>query len=208
MSATGETRVFGALLLEQRKVMLKIAGEDVFRSVVAGLPEELRTEYEGISMLSWCRHSTATEVTVRVGQALGRRPEAFQAEVVRAGVERTMAGPWRILLRLASDEALVKRTALIYSKTCDRGRLKAEPLGPGHVQLTLSEWPDVPDLAIIALAAGVEAVLHSVGRKASVTWTRKPLSVVFDVRARDSLSTLPPKNSSSPRSSDAPTRPK
>jgi hypothetical protein len=185
--------VFGALLLEQRKVMIRLAGEEVVRRVIAGLPAEQREEYEGISLLSWCRHSTATEVTVRVGQAIGKRPEVFQAEVVRAGVERTIAGPWRVLLRLASDEALVKRTALLYSKTCDRGRLTAEPLGPGHVQLTLSEWPDAPDLAIVALAAGVEAVLRSVGRKATVTWARKPPNVVFEVWARDAASSnVPP----------------
>jgi len=136
-------------------------------------------------MLSWCRHSTATEVTIRVGAAIGKRPEAFQAEVVRAGVERTVAGPWRVLLRMASDEALVKRTALIYSKTCDRGRLSAVSLGPGRVDLTLSEWPDAPDLALVALAAGVEAVLNSVGRKATVKWVRKPTTAVFEVRVRD-----------------------
>jgi hypothetical protein len=135
-------------------------------------------------MLSWCRHSTATEVTVRVGLALGKRPEAFQAVVVKTGVERTVAGPWGVLLRMASDEALVKRTALIYSKTCDRGRLTANTLGPGQVDLTLSEWPDVPDLAIVAIAAGIEAVLQSVGRRASVKWTRKPTTVLFEVRVR------------------------
>jgi hypothetical protein len=133
--------------------------------------------------LSWCRHTTATEVVVRVGAALGKRPEAFQAEVVRAGVERLFSGIWKVLLKFSSDEALIKRSALLYSKACDRGTMSAESLSPGHVKLTLSEWPEIPDLAIIALAAGIESVLHVVGRRAVITHRREGQVVVFDVRA-------------------------
>jgi hypothetical protein len=183
MSASDETRIFGAVLLEQRKVLRELAGEEVLASVIAGLPDDRREEYEGLTLLSWCRHATATEVVVRVGQALGKRPEAFQAEVVRAGVERLFGGVWKVLLRFSSDDALIKRTALIYSKACDRGRLAADQLGPGHVKLTLSQWPDVPDLAIVALAAGIESVLRTVGRKPLITWKREGPVVVFDVRA-------------------------
>lgn len=183
MAVQTETRIFGAVLLEQRKVLAEIAGAEVLESVIAELPDDQREEYEGLTLLSWCRHTTATEVVVRVGRVLGKRPEAFQAEVVRAGVERLFGGIWKVLLRLSSDDALIKRTAILYSKACDRGRLDAESLSPGHVKLTLSEWPDIPDLAIIALAAGVESVLHVVGRKALITHRRELGAVVFDVRA-------------------------
>ena len=183
MAVQSETRIFGAVLLEQRKVLGEIAGAEVLERVIRELPEDQRTEYEGLSLLSWCRHTTATEVVVRVGHALGRRPEAFQAEVVRAGVERLFGGIWKVLLRLSSDEALIKRSALLYSKACDRGRLAAESVDPGHVKLTLTEWPDIPDLAIIALAAGIESVLRVVGRKAVIKFERERDAVVFDVRA-------------------------
>ena len=183
MAATRETRIFGAVLLEQRKVLSELAGEELLASVIRDLPEDQRQEYEGLTLLSWCRHTTATEVVVRVGAALGKRPEVFQAEVVRAGVERLFGGIWKVLLRLSSDEALIKRSALLYSKACDRGRMAAESLGPGHVKLTLSEWPDIPDLGIIALGAGIESVLRVVGRKAIITHRREQEVVIFDVRA-------------------------
>lgn len=179
-----ETRIFGAVVLEQRKVLVKLAGEEVFRGAVAALPDEVRAEYEGISLLSWCRVSTATEVVQSIGRALGKQPEAFQAEVVRAGVQRLFGGMWNVLLRFSSDEALIRRSALLYSKACDRGRLSAEPLGNGHVKLVLSEWPDIPHLSIIALVAGIESVLGVVGRSAVITWHREPTTVVFNVRAR------------------------
>jgi hypothetical protein len=184
MAERHETRIFGAVLLEQRRVMREIAGAEVFDRVLAELPPDVRREYEGLSVLSWCRHSTATEVTQQVGRALGRRPEAWQAEVVRSGIERTFRGVWRVLLRIGSDEALIRRTALFYSKACDRGRLRADSVGPGHVRLTLSEWPDIPELDLIALATGIETVLRVVGRNAVViTWTREPPLVVFTVKA-------------------------
>jgi hypothetical protein len=183
MAVPHETRIFGAVLLEQRKVLAELAGEDLLDSVVRGLPDDQREEYEGLTLLSWCRHTTATEVVVRVGAALGKRPEAFQAEVVRAGVERLFGGIWKVLLRLSSDEALIKRSALLYSKACDRGKMSAEALGPGRVKLTLSEWPDIPDLGIIALAAGIESVMRVVGRKAIITHKRERDVVVFEVHA-------------------------
>lgn len=179
-----ETRIFGAVLLEQRKVLEELAGKDALARAIESLPGDRRAEYEGLSFLSWCRHSTATDVVVRVGRELGKLPEAFQAEVVRAGVERMFGGVWKVLLRLSSDEALIKRSATLYSKACDRGRMTADPLGPGHVKLTLSEWPEIPDLAIIALAAGIEAVLNVVGRGAAITWKREGEIVVFNVRAK------------------------
>lgn len=190
-----ETRIFGAVLLEQRKVLEELASKETVVRVIASLPPDQRSEYEGLSFLSWCRHSTATEVVIRVGQELGKKPEAFQAEVVRAGVERMFGGVWKVLLRFSSDEALIKRSAVLYSKACDRGRMTADPLEPGHVKLTLSEWPEVPDLAVIALAAGIEAVLNVVGRGATITWKREPPVVVFDVKAKV-MSSLPPAASS------------
>lgn len=179
-----EARIFGAVLLEQRRVMEELVGPERFASVVAELPPDIRDEYERLTMLSWCRHSTATAVTTHVGEALGRRPEDFQAEVVRLGIERTFRGIWKVLLKFTSDEALIKRTALLFSKTCDRGKLTAERLGPGHVSLVLSEWPDIPDLDIIAIATGIETVLRIVGRRtASVRWQREGPVVVFVARA-------------------------
>lgn len=191
MGESEETRIFGAVLLEQRRVMRELAGEEVYAGVMAGLPDDVRREYERLSMLSWCRHSTATEVTMRIGRALGRRPEAWQAEIVRAGIERTFTGVWKVLLRLSSDDALIKRTALLYSKACDRGKLKAEQLAPGLVKLTLSEWPDIPELDLIALATGIETVLRVVGRKTViVSWMREPPVVTFTVKA--TADTTPP----------------
>lgn len=188
MSEPKETRIFGAVLLEQRRVMEEVAGPEVLRRALEGLPSDVRDEYEGLTMLSWCRHSTATRVTVSVGRQLGRAPEVWQAEVVRRGIERTLKGVWRVLLRFSSDEALIKRTALIYSKTCDRGKLTATVVGEGSVDLTLREWPDIPDLDVIALATGIETVLRVVGRsRVRVDWVREDDRIEFRVRAAPSL---------------------
>ena len=111
--------------------MQELAGPEMFERVMAELPADVRREYEGLSILSWCRHSTATEVTQRMGSALGQRPEVWQAEVVRTGIERTLTGLWKVLLRFSSDDALIKRSALLYSKACDRGSSRRIRSGPG-----------------------------------------------------------------------------
>jgi hypothetical protein len=184
MASNREPKIFGGVLLEQRRVMTDLAGKDVFARALSELPDDVRREYDGISILSWCRHSTATEVTQRVGRALGKTPEEWQRLVVRTGIERTLRGVWKVLLRFGSDDALIKRTALFYSKACDRGRLTADQIAAGHVKLTLSEWPDVPELDLVAIAAGIEAVLRVVGRSSvEITWTREPIGAVFTVKA-------------------------
>jgi len=52
------------------------------------------------------------------------------------------------------------------------------------VKLTLSEWPDIPELDLVALATGIETVLRVVGRKTVVvSWVREPTTVIFTVKA-------------------------
>ncbi|MBM4361600.1 MAG: hypothetical protein FJ104_02885 [Deltaproteobacteria bacterium] len=51
--AAPETRIIGAVLLEQRKVMVALAGgEAAFAEVLAALPAERREGYDAVSMLS------------------------------------------------------------------------------------------------------------------------------------------------------------
>jgi hypothetical protein len=115
--------------------------------------------------VSWIRVSTADAALSAVAREAGRDPLRFQAEVARVGVEKTLGTVWRVLLRLVTDEALVKRTPLLHSKTYDTGRMTARIAQPGRAEIALDDWPEVPEIDIIAIAAGVEAVLRAAGRR-------------------------------------------
>jgi hypothetical protein len=174
-------RIAGAVLLAQRRVMDRLAGEATVRRALERLPIEMREEYESIGLFSWCTQATAREVTAAVAFEAGRSPAKFVAEVVRNGVVSTFRGPWKVLLGVTGDEALVKRAALFYSKACDGGACEAELVAPGRGRVRLF-WEDPHDLDVISFAVGIEAILHVAGRtKARVTWTVSPTGVEYDV---------------------------
>jgi hypothetical protein len=60
---TQEAKVFGAVLLEQRRVMKRLVGDTVFERGLNAVTLEQRDEYDALSLLGWCRASTATAVT-------------------------------------------------------------------------------------------------------------------------------------------------
>jgi thiamine-phosphate pyrophosphorylase len=70
-----------------------------------------------------------------------------------------------VLLPLVTDETLVKRTPLLHSKTYGTGRMSARIAQPRRVEMTLDDWPGVPEMGIIAIAAGIEPVLCGANRK-------------------------------------------
>ena len=102
-----------------------------------------------------------------------------------AGVERTLTTVWRFFMRLTSVEAIVKRAASIYSKSYDRGSMRAALVSDELVEVILDGWPDVPDFELDAIASGFDAVLGIAKRKHSrITMERTAGGARFEVRLR------------------------
>ena len=82
-------------------------------------------------------------------------------DVARRAVERTFKTVWRLLLRLTSDEALLKRASAIYARWRNTGQLSARIIEPGLAELRLTGWPGVSDrqLRIIGISVQTAVVL-------------------------------------------------
>ena len=175
-----EPKVNAAVLLDQVKVMEELAGSATLSRAVESLADEHREEFRGLMPVSWCTVDTANALVESVAREAGRAPSSFQAEVVRTGVERTFKSLWRVILRFTSDEALVRRTPLIYSKTYDRGEMTSRVVRPGRAELELAGWPSPPQLDLEGLATGIETVLRVAGRRdARVSFERRPNGALF-----------------------------
>jgi hypothetical protein len=160
--------------------MEEIVGKGVVADGMKRLTEAQRQEYQALIPVSWCSISTANAVIEAVAAEAGRTPSALQAAIVRTGVERTLKSIWRILLRFTSDDALIARTPLLYSKTYDRGELRGKMAYAGRAEIELLGWPGVPQLDIEGLATGMETVLRVAGRKdVKVNWDRRQDGVFF-----------------------------
>ena len=182
MGVTREPRVSGQVMLDQIRVMEEVAGREALDAARATLPPEAQAELESILPVSWIDSGITNDYVYALARQLGRDPEKLQVEIVRRGVERTLTTLWRILLKFTSDEALVKRTPLLYSKTYDVGELVSRIEMPGRVDAELRGWPvpEVPRLDLIGLAMGIETVLRCAGRKdARVRFEARPHGAIF-----------------------------
>lgn len=167
-------------MLDQIRVMEELAGPDAMRAALQALPEDRRAQLEHVMPVSWLDSDLSNDYIAAVAREIGRRPEDFQVEVVRRGVERTLNTLWRIILKFTSDAALVKRTPLLYSKTYDVGELTSRIDQPGRADVELRGWPEVPRMDLVGLATGIETVLRCAGRKdVSVRWERRPFGAAF-----------------------------
>jgi len=174
-------RVSGAVILTQLETLEKLYGRETYVRALAQLPEEARRDVEELLAIGWIAASTAQRLKDTLGALVGRTSEEIQVQVVRASLGQIINVFWRFLLRHVSDDALVKRTPLLYSKTFDRGELVARVIGPGHASFELLGWPDVSDYDLLGLATGIAFVLEHTGRVgAASTWSRSGGRVLLE----------------------------
>ena len=133
------------------------------------------------------RISTIEAFYEALAKQLGRTVADVHTEVGRLAVERTLKTLWRVFLRFTSDEALITRSPVIFTKSYDRGRVIATISRPGHGLATLLDWPDVGDFPVRGLCNGIATLLTVAGRKnasarvASRTPEQTVIAVTWDV---------------------------
>lgn len=169
-------------MTRQRAYMESIAGRAVVADAIAALPAALRQSYDEATLLSWVPQVAVREVTRNVARALAMSPVELAERVVSDSVSDLCAGPWNILLRLTSDEALVSRAAAIFQRAFDKGSVETRLVAEGEVELTLRGWPAADDMDIASLAAGIRATLTAVGRASRVERSRTGDGALYRVK--------------------------
>jgi hypothetical protein len=157
--------VSGALAANLAAVVRELAGAAVVRSALERVAPDVRAEFESVTSVGWVRISTFETVFDEIARELGKSVAELHTEVARVSIERTMRTVWRMLLRLTTDNALISRTPVIFSRSYNRGKLEARIPEPGRGEITLSEWPETPAWPVRATRIGVETVLRLAGRK-------------------------------------------
>jgi hypothetical protein len=175
-------RVFGAIVVRLRAMLLERCGADVVAHALTRLPREDRAEFEEASEEVWCRGTALERVMIEVAREVKADPVALTAVVVHDAIRATVGTLWRALLVVTSDYTLLRRTPMFYARSYDRGSLSGERKSPGRALLCLEGWDDIPELHSIAIAAGVRGVLEAAGRKdVAVSPRREGRHVYFDV---------------------------
>jgi hypothetical protein len=155
----------GVSVLDVFKSLEDALGEETVKRGIASAPPEMRAEFEALTPIAWFPNTTLSSLIDAVAAAAGLDPEPLLDAAVRRAVERTFKTVWRMFLRFTSDEALIARTPMIYSKARNVGQLVAKVLEPGVAELTLSDWPEVTPRQIRTIGIGIEEVVRLAGRR-------------------------------------------
>lgn len=163
----------------------RVLGADVVQAGLARVPEAARRAYADASPLDWVPYETVVTVHQAIAHAGETTMEAMIDEAVPLAVRRSFKTVWRIFLRFTSDEALIKRTPLIYSRTRSRGTMEARMIAPGKGLAEVRGWRGIPPRDIRALAVGMEELLRLADREGVVVRGRATADgAAFDIRWR------------------------
>lgn len=177
---TTEPQLSGAILLDQISVLRERYGQPQIDAAMAKLDPADRAELSNLLAMSWCRAELAMRFKNALANVVGVPPLELQRFVSSAGIERTVKGVWRFLLKQLWDDALMRRVPMIYSRTFNHGSLRAEEVTPQGTRLVLTGWPTIPEYDAHGLAFGMESILNVAGRKhVKVSWKRQGAEVVF-----------------------------
>jgi hypothetical protein len=157
--------VSGIAVLDLLRAIEEITGTEAFLRARDELPPAVRAELDTINAVSWVPNETLNIVIDGVARAAALDPETMLDRAIRSASQRTFRTVWRMLLRITSDDALIKRTPMVYSRSRNVGQLTARLQTPGTGEVILSDWPDVSERTLRSIGVGIQSVLEIAGRR-------------------------------------------
>ena len=161
----------------------ELVGDAVVERSLTRLPAAMRERVDSLTAMSWLPVSDVTHLVDVISAEARREPEELLDDAVRAATRRSFRTVWRVLLHFVSDEALVTRTPLIYSRSRNVGVLAARMVAPGQAELVLTQCPHSTDRHLRTLSVGVAEVMYLVGRRdVSISFRRTLDGAVYLLR--------------------------
>ena len=147
-----------------RELLLEKLGREGYNRVRRELPPEVSDRYFTATSMDWVPVDDVNMMNAKAAEVARMSVTEFSVTMGRLSVERTLHTLWRVLLRFTSDDAIVARTPVFYSRSFNVGELSTEMVQPGMARVRLTDWPDVPQLTVLGLMVGIETVLRVAGR--------------------------------------------
>jgi hypothetical protein len=162
--------VSGTVVRNNGAAFASLLGEDVVREAFAVDPRF--AFWQEATGIEWIDAELVADSVLSLARTVGREAEALNAAATRLGTAQSFRTVWRVLLRFTSNEALIARSSVLYSRAFDTGRIEYEQASDGRGVLRLLDWTDPPRIHMIGLAAGIETMLRLSGRATATTLYR------------------------------------
>ncbi|HKU36982.1 MAG TPA: hypothetical protein VJR89_02510 [Polyangiales bacterium] len=177
----------GIAVMDLLHVLAEMVGQAKIERAKGRLSPAQRQTIDALTAVSWLPNTTLALFVDELARCVQRDAEAMIDEAVRAAVDRTFKTVWRMFLRVTSDEALIKRTPIIYQRSRNIGQLSARILEPGNAEALLTQWPDVPDRHLRTIGVSIARVMELAGRRdVRMTAHRTPDGGRYQLRWRSS----------------------
>lgn len=170
----------GMTVINLRKAFEELVGSDTVVRALQRVAPKAREDYEAASPLSWVLNESVSRVHEAIAAEAGADVDELVLAAVEIGIDRLFKTVWRIFLRFTSDDALIQRTPLLYSRSRSMGEMTSKMLRPGFAEVTISGWPNMPDRDIAVMRLVIERFLALAGReRVSVTAERTPIGARY-----------------------------
>lgn len=174
----------GALMTTGREVTKEIIGVAAYERALAAVPKYVAAEYRRVTPMTWVPLSIVEPVIYAMGDAAGRDALDLQDEVARVTVERSLRTIWRLFLRFTSNEALISRMPIIFSKSYNKGRIVTSFPRADRAMIELLDWPGAPVHIIRTTRVGLEVTLRAAGRpNARINFEKTPRGFLYTASA-------------------------
>jgi hypothetical protein len=177
----------GIAVMDLLHALAEMVGHENIELAKARLSPAQREEIAALTAVSWLPNTTLGVFVDELARCAGRDAEEMIDQAVRGAVDRTFKTVWRMFLRVTSDEALIKRTPIIYQRSRNTGQLSARILEPGHAEVLLTHWPDISDRHLRTIGVSIASVVELAGRRdVRMTAQRTPDGGRYQLRWRSS----------------------
>jgi hypothetical protein len=155
----------GIAITDGVRELADLVGQEVVDQALATLALDQRAELESATALSWIRVSTSAALFDAAARLAKHEPEPMVDEITRRATKRTFTTAWRMLVRLTTDEAMIKRAPTMYARGRNTGRLTAGMREPGLAALELTGWPGAPKRQIRVFGISMQTIALLSGRR-------------------------------------------
>ncbi len=172
--------ISGSLVGQHRKILSALIGAEPLARALATLSAADRQTLDEVTTLTYVPIATAEALFEAVAREVGRDVPSLHEQVSRTSLEQNLKTIWRLLLRFTSDEALIARTPVLFTKAFPQGQMRPRMVAPHRAEIRIIEWPDMPEYAVRGTHVAVETVLRLAGRSSvKITTDRTSDGVVY-----------------------------
>lgn len=155
----------GAIVLRNIESFRRLVGTDAVDRGFDALPEAQRARLMAAVPAAWIATEDVDDLYAAIAEEAGMELMSIYPTVVRDGVEQTLRSVWKVLLRVTTPRALLKRAPLVYGRSHSIGTAAPTVLGPGRARVDLTGWPGMSNMRRVGVATGIETLLAVAGRK-------------------------------------------